>query len=121
MCVCLCFWIKTELKQYIIFGNKFIKIFFFFLAYVDTYMMPMTPQPRRPPALPVVFDNSCPPFPRSSTISCTTTARPTILWTPDSDIILSTMLTVASPWAFASMLPRSPTCLVASAGAPWVA
>lgn len=40
------------------------------------------PQARRPPALPVLSESSLPPFPKSSTFSCTTTARPTMVCGP---------------------------------------
>lgn len=39
---------------------------------------------------------------------------------PDSDINESFMLTFATDESSASMLPKSPTCLTSSDGAPWV-
>ena len=32
---------------------------------------------------PVVLDNSCPPFPRSSSLACTITDRPMTEYSPD--------------------------------------
>lgn len=79
----------------------------------------MTPQAKRPPALPVVFESSCPPLPKSSASACTTTVRPKMLKFPASDKCLSSMSTLATPFSSAMMLPKSPACLTASVGAPW--
>lgn len=79
---------------------------------------PITPQPRRAPALPVVLLSSWPPTPRSSTSAWTTTVRPTMLLAPLSEINLSVMFTLATPDASASMFPRSPTWRTAASGAP---
>lgn len=95
--------------------------------------IPITPQPTRPPALPVVNDNSityhtmrtsrhieditnignayipCPPLPKSSTSAWMTNARPITDVAPINDTNESVMLTSTLPSAPASTLPKSPT------------
>lgn len=80
--------------------------------------MPMTPQPRRAPALPVVLLNSCPPKPKSSMSACTTTVRPKMLLAPANEIKLSVISILATPDASAWTLPKSPTWRSAEFGAP---
>lgn len=79
---------------------------------------PMTPQPMRPPAFPVVLLNSWPPNPKSSISACTTTVRPMMLFGPLNEIWLSVMLILAEPLAPASIFPKSPACRISASGAP---
>lgn len=79
---------------------------------------PITPQPKRAPALPVVLLNSCPPTPKSSISAWTTTVRPTILLAPFNEINLSDKLILAIPSEPASIFPKSPTWRTAASGAP---
>jgi len=52
-----------------------------------TLATPITPQANRPPALPVVLENSWPPFPRSSASAWTTIDRPRTLLIPGPRVI----------------------------------
>lgn len=79
----------------------------------------MTPQPTRPPALPVFFESGCDVFPRSSTSLWITTARPMMLLVPAKLISWSENLVSANPSSLALTLPRSPTWRTWSFGAPW--
>lgn len=79
----------------------------------------MTPQTSLAPACPVVLESSNPPFPKSSSPSWTTRARPMILFSPLSAMTLSKILTFAILLSSANIFPRSPTCLITSLGAPW--
>lgn len=56
------------------------------------------PQPIRPPALPVVLLNSCPPNPKSSASACTTTVRPIMLLGPFKEIKESLIFILAEPF-----------------------
>ena len=78
----------------------------------------MTPQANLPPAFPVLKDSSFPPKPKSSLPSCTTKARPKILVSPRREIMLSTMEMFAVPLVSATILPKSPTCLISAVMSP---
>ncbi len=73
--------------------------------------VPIRPQAKRLPALPVFFDSSSPPRPKSSGFSWTTKQRPRIECSPLSEINLSFILTVATPFASVWTFPKSPICL----------
>lgn len=100
------------------------------------------PQAGRPPALPVSFDCSWPPLPRSSVPSWTTIVRyqepisfllsfskrvmnivlhtPKTLSGPISLMNLSVIVSLTLPWPSVLKFPRSPTWRSSSPGAPWV-
>lgn len=80
----------------------------------------MTPQAALPPALPVEADNSWPPLPKSSWPSWQTIDLPKTLCSPNNLIKESCLVPLATPLASVVMLPKSPTCLTSSSGAPWV-
>ena len=82
--------------------------------------IPITPQASLPPAFPVVFDNSCPPSPRSSTPAWTTKDLPKTVFSPKSVTRWSSISYLATPSSPAVTFPRSPTCLSSLSGAPWV-
>ena len=82
--------------------------------------MPITPQAGLGPALPVFKDSSLPPLPKSSWPAWTTTVLPRIEVGPISLTKLSVLEPLATPSALVGMLPKSPTCLFSSSGAPWV-
>lgn len=82
------------------------------------WVIPMTPQAGRPPALPVFLLSSWPPFPRSSVPACTTMVRPMTLWGPMSLTSLSVNEPLPLPCPSVSKLPRSPTWRSLSSGAP---
>lgn len=81
--------------------------------------MPITPHAIRPPALPVFFESGCSLRPKSSIFSWITKPRPTMFLGPPNEISRSWNLNRATPDSSACTLPRSPTCLTASVGAPW--
>ena len=82
----------------------------------------MTPQATLGPALPVTKLSGLSPLPRSSSPPWMTMARPPTKASEASsnDTILSKMTTwVGRLSELATMLPKSPTCLLTSVGAPW--
>ena len=83
------------------------------------YWIPTTPQATPTPELPVFRLSSVPPLPRSSVPLCTTRARPMMLCSPSSEILLSVKLKLATPLESATMLPRSPIWRSMSMGLPW--
>lgn len=85
---------------------------------VCAYRSPMTPQATLDPACPVVKLSVNPPRPKSSLSACTTTARPRMLWVPTNEMMESWYLKMATPELSAWMVPKSPTCLLASLGPP---
>lgn len=87
-------------------------------AEIYSLQMPMTPQAKRAPALPVDLLNSCPPSPKSSGSAWTTTVRPKMLCLPDSEICLSLMSTLALPESSAMTFPKSPACRTSCVGPP---
>lgn len=110
---------------YVLWQNKNIFLFFilFFVylvkfIWVYTLAIPITPQPTRAPALPVVLLSSWPPVPKSSGSACTTNVRPIILCSPLSEIWESVMLTLPTPFASATTFPKSPTCRMDEVGPP---
>ncbi len=80
----------------------------------------MTPQAGLVPALPVFLDSAFSPLPKSSVPEWTTTVLPRIEFGPINLINLSVVEPSAKPLASVEMLPKSPTCLTSSPGAPWV-
>ena len=80
----------------------------------------MTQQAARGPACPVVILSSSPPRPRSSTPSWMTMALLSTLVSPLSFTRWSSILTTAFLSSSAATLPRSPTCLSTTPGAPWL-
>lgn len=80
----------------------------------------MTPHAGLPPALPVFNESACPPFPKSSWPAWTTTVLPKIEFSPNRVANLSVLVPLATPLPLVLMLPKSPTCLVSSSGAPCV-
>mmetsp|Transcript_42835 Transcript_42835/g.109592 ORF Transcript_42835/g.109592 Transcript_42835/m.109592 type:complete len:210 (-) Transcript_42835:291-920(-) len=85
----------------------------------------ISPHLRRPPALPVAREPLLPPRPRSSSSAWTTNER--AIGTSVSNrsayrSLAMVTLKTATPFSSASMLPKSPRCLLVSAlsGAPWV-
>ncbi|CAG9095825.1 unnamed protein product, partial [Plutella xylostella] len=85
----------------------------------DKRRIPMTPQATLPPALPVFLESGCELLPKSSAFSCSTMARPRILWGPDRQILLSTKSTRPILFSSNSRFPRSPTWRSSSFGWPW--
>ena len=59
-----------------------IDIFTIFLVNDSMSLKAITPQATLPPAFPVFLDSSSPPFPKSSSFSCTTQPLPTIVCYP---------------------------------------
>mmetsp|Transcript_20519 Transcript_20519/g.31048 ORF Transcript_20519/g.31048 Transcript_20519/m.31048 type:complete len:205 (-) Transcript_20519:8-622(-) len=100
------------------FGLPSFCFFLSLLSYLDA-AMPMTPPATRGPLFPLVRESSWPPRPRSSSPAVTTRLRPMTLCGPISFTSRSSRCTCACPSSSTSTLPRSPTILSSSSGAPW--
>jgi len=78
----------------------------------------MTPQAGLAPALPVFLDSALPPLPKSSVPAWITTVLPKIEFWPINLTNKSCLEPLAIPDASVVTLPKSPTCLLSSSGAP---
>ena len=84
-------------------------------------LKPITPHANLFPAFPVFKDSSSPPKPKSSSLSCTITDLPIILYLLlTSRLILLLYIVPLLTLFFDSLFPKSPTCLWSLSFDPWV-